>query len=86
MSDAKTNGAPERVFFEIPGKGKYELKNVLLNIPKLGVVTATDLVQMPKILEHLVDVNSGAIVKVADSPVKASEAPKDKKEPKKGGN
>jgi hypothetical protein len=86
MSEAKTNGAPERVFFEIPGKGKYELFNVKLNIPKLGIVTATELVQMPKVLEHLVNINSGAILKVADSPLKASEAPKEKKEPKKGGN
>jgi hypothetical protein len=84
MIDAKKNGAPERVFFEIAGKGKYELLNVKLNIPNIGIVTAIDLVQMPKILEHLVEINSGAVVKVADSAAKAPEAPREKKQ--KGGN
>lgn len=72
-------GAPERVLFTIAGKGTYELKATKLNIPRLGVVTAADLRQMPLVLEELVRINSGAVAKVEDAP----EAPAKKSQSKK---
>lgn len=45
-------------------KSKYKLNAPQANIPKLGVVKAAELIQMPEVLEELVKINSGIISKI----------------------
>lgn len=44
--------------------GKYQIKRSQVNIPSVGIVSAADLAKEPKMLEELVRINSGVIVKL----------------------
>jgi len=55
------------VIFEVQigdKKEKYEIIAPNAHIPKIGVVTALELVQMPAVLAMLVKINSGIIKKL----------------------
>src|SRR5690606_34081395 len=74
---AKNKKEIEAVTFEIPDgdlQGRYQVIRAKINVPRLGVVNAKDLVEMPEVLEHLVQINSGAVKKIAHA------APKEEKE------
>ena len=44
--------------------GDYQIKRAQVNIPKVGIVKAADLAKEPKMLEELIRINSGVIVKL----------------------
>jgi|SRR5690606_10266879 len=74
---AKKKKEIEAVTFEIQDgdhQGRYQVVRAKINVPKLGVVSAKDLIEMPEVLEHLVQINSGTIKRMADA------APKTPKE------
>ncbi len=45
-------------------KGNYQIKRAQVNIPNVGIVTAEELKKDPKMLAHLVSINSGVIEKI----------------------
>lgn len=69
----------EAVTFEIQDgdhQGRYQVVRAKINVPRLGVVSAKDLVEMPEVLEHLVQINSGTIQRIADAaPPKQEDSP-----------
>lgn len=69
----------EAVTFEIQDgdhQGKYQVMRAKINVPRLGVVDAKDLVEMPEVLEHLVQINSGTVKRIGDAaPPKQEDSP-----------
>lgn len=77
---AKKKEEIKKVTFEIKEgeyKGKYAVKRAKLNIPKVGIVNASELVEMPDVLEHLVKIGSGTIQKIGE----VAEKPKNQDSP-----
>lgn len=73
---AKNKKEIEAVTFEIKDgdlQGRYQVVRAKINVPRLGVVNAKDLVEMPEVLEHLVQINSGTVKRIADAAPKKPE-------------